>query len=150
MSAEHQHGSDCPMEPRSNAELVVRQDILEKAKELAQLISSSDEVETYQKAEKMINGNERVQSLIKLIKKKQKEIVGFEYFQNEQMVKKIEGEIADLQDELDGIPLVGQFQQTQADINYLLQLTISVIKDTVSERINVSMGSETPPESCSD
>ncbi|MNE83647.1 hypothetical protein D3C80_1804800 [compost metagenome] len=58
------------------------------------------------------------------------------------MVEKIEREIDDLQDELDGIPLVTEFQQSQSDINYLLQLVISVIRDTVSEKVNVESGSE--------
>ena len=36
-----------------------------------------------------------------------------------------------LQDELDGIPIVTEFQQSQSDINYLLQLVISIVRDTV-------------------
>lgn len=125
------------MKVHRNVDLVVREDILTKTKELANLLVTSDEVITYQKAEKQIQNNERIQSLISQIKKKQKEIVAFESFENEAMVKKIEAEMEALQDELDSIPIVRQFQQTQADINYLLQLVVSVIKDTISEKINV-------------
>lgn len=56
------------------------------------------------------------------------------------MVSKIEGEIEVLQDELDEIPIVSEFKQTQQDINYLLQLVMDVIKDTISEKINVESG----------
>lgn len=133
-------------------DLIVKEDIMAKTKELAEVIFNSAEVQQYRSAEKKINENERVKTLINQIKKKQKEIVAFEQtFKNPEMVKKIEAEIEQLQDELDGIPLVIQFQQSQSDINYLLQLVVTVIRDTVSDRIN--MEDVTPveePETCSD
>lgn len=132
----------------NSRELVIREDILAKAGELAELISTSEEVQMFKQAEEKIKNHERVQSLIKTIKKKQKEIVAFETFQNKDMVAKIEREIEELQDEIDGIPLVLEFQQTQSDINYLLQLVVSVIHDTVSEKVNVETGKDTPPSSC--
>lgn len=138
------------MKQHNTRDLILREDIIAKAKQVAELMSSSEEVQLYRKAEKMIDQNEKVQSLIKQIKKKQKEVVGFEYFKNEEMIKKIEAEMDELQAELDGIPLVQQFQQTQTDLNYMLQLVVSVIKDTLSEKINVDSGADLPPASCSD
>ncbi|WP_025692846.1 RicAFT regulatory complex protein RicA family protein [Paenibacillus zanthoxyli] len=129
-------------------DLIVRDDIMAKAKELASLISTSEEVKQFQQAEEKIRNHERVQGLIAQMKKKQKEIVAFESFGNKEMVAKIEGEINELQDEIDSIPLVTEFQQSQTDINYLLQLVVSVIQDTVSEKINVEAGSEAPPSRC--
>ncbi len=58
------------METYTNTELIVREDILSKAKELAQLISTSSEVQIFRKIEKQIGSNDRVQQLIKDIKKK--------------------------------------------------------------------------------
>ncbi|MFD1268971.1 RicAFT regulatory complex protein RicA family protein [Paenibacillus motobuensis] len=124
--------------------MVIREDIMAKAKELAALIGTSEEVQQFKKAEQQIQKHEKVQSLISAIKKKQKEIVAFESFQNKAMVDKIEAEISALQDELDNIPLVTDFQQSQSDINYLLQLVISVISDTVSQKVNVETGSGEP------
>lgn len=130
-------------------ELYVRGDIMKKAQELADVIAASEEVAVYRQAEQRIQKHERVQSLIKQIKKKQKELVAFQTtFKNEQMVQKIEKEIEDLQDELDSIPIVGQFQQTQSDINYLLQMVVSVIRDSVSEKIHVESGHIAAPTSC--
>ncbi|CAM3056210.1 hypothetical protein HP548_07635 [Paenibacillus taichungensis] len=128
--------------------LVIRDDIMGKAKELADMLGTSEEVKQFQQAESKIRDHERIQQLIATIKKKQKEIVAFESFKNADMVSKIEQEIEDLQAELDGIPLVTEFQQSQSDINYLLQLVISVIRDTVSEKVNVEAGTDTPPTSC--
>lgn len=129
-------------------DLVIQEDVMAKAKELADLISSSEEVQQFQQAEEKIRNHDRVQDLITVIKKKQKEIVAFESFRNKDMVAKIEAEIEVLQDEIDGIPVVVEFQQSQSDINYLLQLVISVIRDTVSEKVNVEVGTDSPPSSC--
>jgi cell fate (sporulation/competence/biofilm development) regulator YmcA (YheA/YmcA/DUF963 family) len=140
----HPHAHE--MEHYSNTEMIVREDILAKAMELAELLTTSNEVQIYQKAESKIAANDHIQTLISAIKKKQKEIVAFESFQNQKMVDKIEKEIDELQDELDEIPIVSEFKQTQEDINYLLQLVMSVIRDTISEKISVEAGSSESPE----
>ncbi|HEX7057891.1 MAG TPA: YlbF family regulator [Bacilli bacterium] len=132
-------------------DLVVKEDIMAKAKELAQMIYESEDVQMYRKAEQLIKENERVQSLIALIKKRQKEAVAFQHFQNPKMVEKIDGEIKELEAQLDAIPIVNQFRQTQDDLDYLLQMVFSVIRDSVSEKIAVEgASSPPPPASCSD
>jgi cell fate (sporulation/competence/biofilm development) regulator YmcA (YheA/YmcA/DUF963 family) len=138
---EHNHDQqNRVMEHYNSTELIVREDIMTKALELADLIATSSEVEFYQKSEKQINTNEHVQGLINVIKKKQKEIVAFESFRNQKMVDKIEAEIVLLQEELDQIPIVSEFQQSQSDINYLLQLVMGVVRDTVAQKIDVEAG----------
>ncbi|GAA0394839.1 hypothetical protein GCM10008933_27060 [Paenibacillus motobuensis] len=144
MTQQHQQQTDCGIPKFDSRDMVIREDIMAKAKELAALIGTSEEVQQFKKAEQQIQKHEKVQSLISAIKKKQKEIVAFESFQNKAMVDKIEAEISALQDELDNIPLVTDFQQSQSDINYLLQLVISVISDTVSQKVNVETGSGEP------
>ncbi|MFD2116751.1 RicAFT regulatory complex protein RicA family protein [Paenibacillus yanchengensis] len=132
-------------------DLLLKDDIMEKAKQLSEAIFQSTEVQDYRRAEAQINSNDRVASLIASVKKKQKELVAFENtFRNPDMVKKIEGEMEVLQNELDNIPIVTQFQQAQSDINYLLQLVVSVIRDTVSEKINLEGAEKEDPEDCSD
>lgn len=150
VSQEQERLNDYGMQTYHTRDLIVREDIMRKAKELASLISTSDEVQHFQQAEMKVQNHDRVQGLITQIKKKQKEIVAFESFRNKEMVAKIEGEIEALQDELDGIPIVTEFQQSQSDINYLLQLVISVIRDTVSDKINVEAGTDAPPSTCGD
>lgn len=126
------------MERNRNADMVGRDDILAKAKQLAELIGSSSEVQFYKQAELQITGNEHVQSLIASIKKKQKEAVAFEeVLKKPEKVEKIEGELAALHHELEQIPIVAEFQQSQSDINDLLQLVIRVIRDSVSEKVEV-------------
>lgn len=135
------NGLECSMEHFTVTESTVRQDILVKARELAGMIATSTEVDIYRRAEKQIADNTRVQNLISAIKKKQKEAVAFEQtFKNPEMVKQIDNEIVSLQDELDAIPIVAEFQQTQSDLNYMLQLVMNVVRDTVSEKIQVEEG----------
>ncbi|WP_270170521.1 RicAFT regulatory complex protein RicA family protein [Paenibacillus sp. SYP-B4298] len=144
---DHSH-SGCGVPKFNTRDLIVKEDIMAKAKELAVMLFESEEVRHYQRAEKQIQHHERVQGLIAQMKKKQKEIVAFQSFNNPSMVAKIEGEIEALQDELDSIPIVSEFQQSQADINYLLQLVTSVIRDTVAEKINVEGATVEEPAEC--
>lgn len=146
--AEQIQQTACGIPQFHTRDLLVRDDIMAKAKQLSELICTTEEVRQYQQAEKQIQQQTKVQGLISSIKKKQKELVAFQSFQNAKMVEKIEHEIHELQDELDNIPLVVEFQQSQSDVNYLLQLIISVIRDTVSEKIEVEAATVEVPESC--
>ncbi len=122
-------------------EAAEREAIMAKARELAELFADSAEVDTYRKAEEQIAVNPHVQGLISTIKKKQKEAVAFEQtFKNKEMAKAIDDEIETLQNELDAIPIVTEFQETQSDLNYMLQLVMGAVRDTVSEKIQVEEG----------
>ncbi|GGA39052.1 hypothetical protein GCM10010917_25410 [Paenibacillus physcomitrellae] len=134
--------------PDSASRMFSRSEIMEKSKELAELIRGSEEVQIFKQAEQQIQSHQRIQSLISQMKKKQKEIVAFESMRNKEMVSRIEKEIDELQAQIDAIPLVTEYQQSQADLNYLLQFVMSAIQDTVSEKINVESGTEAPPSRC--
>ncbi|WP_172194511.1 RicAFT regulatory complex protein RicA family protein [Saccharibacillus qingshengii] len=125
-----------------------RSDIQVKTRELAGMLTSSEEVRIFQQAERQIQGHERIQTLITTIKKKQKEVVAFEAMKNAKMAALIEAELGELQEELDGIPIVGDYQEGQVEINGLLQMIISAIHSTVSEKIAVEKGADSPPSSC--
>lgn len=140
--------TNCGLPQFHTRDLLIKDDIMAQAKQLSKLICATDEVKHFQQAEKKIQQHSRLQQLITTIKKKQKELVAFQSFQNTQMVAKIEQEINTLQDELEQIPLVLQFQQSQSDVNYLLQLIMSVIRDTVSDKIEVEAATIEPPVSC--
>ncbi|MCQ6557834.1 RicAFT regulatory complex protein RicA family protein [Paenibacillus mendelii] len=148
-SYEHGHEDGCGVPQFNTEDIIVREDIMAKTKELAEMLFTSEEVQQYRRAEQQIQGNDRIQEMIAKLKKKQKEIVAFETtFKNADMVKKIEAEIETLQDELDGIPIITEFQQSQADINYLLQTVVSIIRDTVAEKINMEDVTSEDPENC--
>ena len=120
--------------------LYTQKEILEKARELATMISRTSEVDFYKRAEQQIKNNERVQELINQLKQKQKQMVMFESINKPELAKKVEAEFNQLQDELDAIPVVTEFKQSQIDVNDLLQMVTNVITNTVSERIILDTG----------
>lgn len=139
----------CNIPSFSNVEFIVKEDVMQKAKELADLLYQSEEVQHFRRAEAQIKGHTRVQQLIETMKKRQKELVAFQTtFKNEQMVQKIEKELTELQDELDNIPIIGEFQQSQSDINYLLQTVVDIVRDTVSQKLTMEDVREEEPENC--
>lgn len=115
-------------------------EILEKARELAAMISRSKEVDFFKRAEAQIKMNENVQDKIDELKKKQKQLVMFESMNRTELVKKLEDELDQLHEELDSIPIVSEFKQSQADVNDLLQMVTNVITNTVSDRIILDTG----------
>jgi cell fate (sporulation/competence/biofilm development) regulator YmcA (YheA/YmcA/DUF963 family) len=116
--------------------------IVGQARELADLIADSEEVARFKQAEEKISGNTKVQTLITRIKQKQKQIVSLEHNRRYDLIPEMEKEIDALQDELDAIPIVVEFKQTQEDINELLQMVTNVIANSVSEKIIVSTGGD--------
>ncbi|QQE76231.1 RicAFT regulatory complex protein RicA family protein [Brevibacillus composti] len=121
-------------------ELYTHKEILDKARELATMISRTKEVDFFKRAEHQIKHNERVQEMIDELKKKQKQMVMFESMNKPELVKKVEAEYNQLHEELDSIPIVTEFKQSQVDVNDLLQMVTHVITNTVSERIILDTG----------
>ncbi|MGD8191124.1 RicAFT regulatory complex protein RicA family protein [Brevibacillus ginsengisoli] len=117
-------------------------EILEKAREVALMIAKSKEVDFFKRAENQIKHNDRVQDLIHEVKQKQKQIVKFEAMNKPEVAKQLEEEYNQLQDELDSIPVVAEFKQSQMDVNDLLQMVTHVITNTVSERIILDTGGD--------
>lgn len=137
-----------------------RERIFELANEIADLIAQSDEIERFKQAEKKISANMRVQELITDLKRKQKRIVALENNRQYEDIPQLEKEMEEIQQELDSIPVVEEFKQTQLEIDHLLQLVSSVIGNTLSRKVIVSTGGDPlyndtgyekaiPPNACS-
>ncbi|KGA98520.1 hypothetical protein AJ85_03065 [Alkalihalobacillus alcalophilus ATCC 27647 = CGMCC 1.3604] len=119
-----------------------RQEVLTKAKELASMMAETEEVDFFKKAEKQINEHLRVQELIAQIKKLQKEAVNLKHYNKSEALKQTEAKIDELQDEIEQIPLVQEFQQSQVDVNDLLQMVSNTITKKITEEIITSMGGD--------
>lgn len=119
-----------------------REQIIEKAVELAHMVSQTEEVNFFKKAEEKINKHEKVQTLLAEIKKQQKEAVNLQHYRKHEALKKVEAKIDELMEEVDEIPLVQEFKQSQTEVNDLLQLIAKTISDTVTE--NITKTDETP------
>lgn len=119
-----------------------KDEIVQKAKEVAKMISETEEVEFFKQAELQVNEHERIQQLISEIKRMQKEAVNLQHYGKSEALKQAEEKIDELQNELDEIPLVKEFKQSQVDVNGLLQLVAGTISNTVTDEIIKSTGGD--------
>lgn len=122
--------------------LNTKDEIIEKARELARMIANTEEVEFFKQAELQINENIKVQQAISKIKRLQKEAVNLQHYGKTEALKEVEQKIDAIQDELDQIPLVQQFKQSQMDVNDLLQLVSVTISNQVTDAIIESTGGD--------
>lgn len=118
--------------------LYTKDEIVEKAKEIAHMIANTEEVEFFKKAEEQINENQFVREKIASLKTLQKQAVNFQHLGKEKALKMIEGKIAGIEQEIDSLPLVQQFKQSQTDVNELLQLVSNAVANNVTNEIIVS------------
>jgi cell fate (sporulation/competence/biofilm development) regulator YmcA (YheA/YmcA/DUF963 family) len=117
-----------------------RDEIINRARDLAKMISQTEEVDFFKRAEAQINYNTKVQEMISKIKNLQKNAVNYQHFGKHEALKKVEAQIDQLQEELDAIPVVQDFKTSQVDVNDLLQLVANTISNTVTNEIIESTG----------
>lgn len=122
--------------------LYTKDEIVEKAKEIAHMIANTEEVEFFKKVEEQINENQKVREKIASLKTLQKQAVNFQHLGKEKALKMIEGKIATIEEEIDQIPVVQQFKQSQYDVNELLQLVSNAIANNVTNEIIESTGGD--------
>ena len=112
-----------------------KEQIIDKAKDLAKMISSTSEVDFFKRAEAQINENKSVAELMSVIKGLQKQAVNFQHYGKTEALKKTEEKLAKVERELDEIPIVQEFKQSQLEVNDLLQMVATVISNTVTDEI---------------
>ena len=117
-----------------------KDEIIEKARSLAKMIAETDEVDFFKKAEAKINENDKVSQKISTIKALQKQAVNFQHYGKVEAYKNTEDKLEALQQELDDIPIVNEFKESQADVNDLLQLVATTISNCVTDEILKSTG----------
>lgn len=120
--------------------LYTKDEIVEKAKEIAHMIANTEEVEFFKKAEAQINENQFVREKIASLKSLQKQAVNFQYLGKEKALKLVEQKIEAIEKEIDELPVVQQFKQSQVEVNELLQLVSNAIATTVTNAIIESTG----------
>lgn len=120
--------------------MVSRMEVIAKAKDLAKLVSETEEVDFFKRAEEKINENKKVQSLIARIKLEQKEAVNLQHYNKHEALKEKDERIDKLMQQLDEIPVVQEFKRSQSDVNDLLQLVANTISNTVTDEIIEATG----------
>ncbi|KOP82214.1 hypothetical protein AMS60_06715 [Bacillus sp. FJAT-21945] len=119
-----------------------KDDIIARARELARMIAETEEVDFFKRAEAQINENEKVRATISNIKGLQKQAVNLQHFGKKEALKKTEDKLEALQNELDEIPVVQEFKQSQIEVNELLQMVANTISNTVTDEVILSTGGD--------
>lgn len=119
-----------------------KEDIVARAHELAKMIANTEEVDFFKRAEAQINENQKVREMIASIKSLQKQAVNFQHYEKDRALKLIEEKLENLEKELDEIPIVQEFKQSQIDVNDLLQMVSSAISNKVTDEILISTGGD--------
>lgn len=119
-----------------------KDEIVDRATEIAKMISETEEVDFFKRAEAQINENQKVREMIASIKSLQKQAVNFQHYGKIEALKMVEAKIEKIEEELDEIPIVQEFKQSQADVNDLLQIVAATISNTVTDEIITSTGGD--------
>ncbi|MCA1053594.1 RicAFT regulatory complex protein RicA family protein [Rossellomorea aquimaris] len=119
-----------------------KDDIMKRAEELAEMIAETEEVDFFKRAESQIHENQKVREMIASIKSLQKQAVNFQHYGKTEALKMVEEKIENLEKEIDEIPVVQQFKESQTDVNDLLQIVASVISNNVTDHIIESTGGD--------
>ncbi|AYC29312.1 RicAFT regulatory complex protein RicA family protein [Paenisporosarcina cavernae] len=109
--------------------------IIEKAREIATMITNTEEVEFFKRAEAQINENQKIREKIASLKSLQKQAVNFQQYGKEKALSLVESKIAEIEKEIDEVPIVQEFKQSQVDVNDLLQLVANTIANNVTNQI---------------
>ena len=119
-----------------------RTEVMDQAKKLANMLANTDEIDRFKQVEAKINDNEKVQKLITKIKTLQKQAVNFQSYGKQEAQKRVEEEIDRLQAEVDAIPVVQEFKDSQVDVNDVLQLVTGTISREVTNEVIESTGGD--------
>lgn len=119
-----------------------RKQVLDQAKKLANMIANTEEIERFKAVEAKINENEKVQSLMTKIKALQKQAVNLQAYGKEEALNRVEEQLERMQDELDHIPIVEEFKETQIIVNDILQLISGTIARSVTKEVIESTGGD--------
>ncbi|HZG71058.1 MAG TPA: RicAFT regulatory complex protein RicA family protein [Chondromyces sp.] len=119
-----------------------KDDIVARATELADMIAKTDEVAFFKEAEAKIHENQKVREMIASIKSLQKQAVNFQHYGKTEALRMTEEKIEKIEKELDEIPIVQQFKESQVEVNDILQIVASTISNTVTDLIIESTGGD--------
>lgn len=116
--------------------------IIVSAKKFAHQLSQLEEVHRFRLAEEQINQSERVQNLISEIKRKQKESVHAKHYEKKEYFFLLEEELKKMNEKLEKIPIVREYQQSQVEINEVLQMTQKALSDAISQVLEIEISQE--------
>lgn len=119
-----------------------KKEIVAEAKNLGKMMSTTEQVEYFKKAEAKIHENQEVREKMASLKSLQKQAVNFQSYGKERAYEMTEEKIKKIEEELNGMPIVDQFKEAQGQVNELLQMVSHAISKTVTDEIITSTGGD--------
>src|SRR5690625_4301971 len=119
-----------------------RQEVMTEAKQLAEMLSNTEEINRFKVLEAKINDHSKIQKNISDIKTLQKQAVNLQAYDKKEALKVVEDQIDKLNDELDEIPIVQEFKDIQVTVNDILQLVTKTIAREVTNKIIEDTGGD--------
>lgn len=119
-----------------------KDEIVQRARELAKMMAETEEVEFFKRAEAQLNENQKVREMIASIKSLQKQAVNFQHYGKVEALKQVEAKIDAIEEELDELPIIQEFKESQTVVNDLMQLIASTISKHVTDEIIESTGGD--------
>jgi len=122
--------------------IYTKDEIIAKAAQLADMISATEEVDFFKQAEAKIHENQKLREKMASLKSLQKQAVNFQHYKKTEALKMVEEKIAKVEQELDEMPIVQQFKQSQTDVNEILQMVATAISNKVTDNIIMETGGD--------
>jgi len=119
-----------------------RQEVMDAAHKLADMLANTEEINRFKKVEAKINQNTKVKKNIENIKILQKQAVNLQAYEKTEALKKVNEQIDKLQAEIDDIPVVQEFKETQIVVNDVLQLVSGTIAREVKNDVIRATGGD--------
>lgn len=119
-----------------------KDEIVNEAKQLGKMMGETEQVEFFKKAEAKIHENKDVREKMASLKSLQKQAVNFQNYGKERAYQMTEEKIKKVEAELDEMPIVNQFKESQGQVNELLQMVSHAISQTVTNDIITSTGGD--------
>lgn len=120
--------------------MYTKDDILEQARKLGKMMSETEEVDFFKRAEAQIHENQTVREKMASLKSLQKQAVNFQNDGKDKALAMVEEKIKNIEKELDEMPIVSEFKEAQVEVNELLQMVSHSISHTVTNEIIESTG----------
>lgn len=114
------------------------EDILAYTKGVAEKLADLDDVQRFKAVKQTLDEHEKVKQQINQIKQLQKQAVNLQAYGKTEAAKLVDQEIDKIQQQIDALPIVEEFKQTQVDVNAILQSLISEINQQMSDEMDKS------------
>ncbi|MEB6035662.1 YlbF family regulator [Staphylococcus pseudoxylosus] len=111
-----------------------KEEILAEADRISERIKSLDTVKEYHNVESQIHQNKNIEQRMKELKKNQKQSVNLQNYGKTQALKDSEDKIQHIEEDINILPIVEEFRESQTEANDLLQMMISTMSDRLNQQ----------------